>query len=309
VSEFNQKDQRVNTQINTAIQQFISLTLPAPYLIDEKTLEGIQARVKKLNKLDNINEIIDSLTVILQKTLNKEQTKVYIDSISIVYELLKPVTSDYLQQSDKVLPYASILNKLLIHMADYFAQTDCFSMYGKDISYSDDTNKTLLYPSTRTLRYSALDFIPLAPPKQHVLPLKHLSDFLRTDPLFKDILGSEGLILIERKTKIDKKPIESTGNKILKALSLPMKQMEETTYLGVLYFQIPSHVGRIYLKDRYFISFEHEPKVKLPAQTFSIFYYGFVLDLLYYIHMFQMEASSAHKIKWIRKFRHKNGHN
>jgi hypothetical protein len=305
MSDFDQKDQKVNTQINTAIQQFVSLTLPAPYLLGEKTLEDIQARIKKLHDLKNTDEIINSLSAILQQALNKEQTIAYVNSIATVYELIKPVTLKYLQQSNKVLPYASIIENLLLHMAAYFAQTDCFSMYGKDISYSDSSSEILLYPSIQPLRYTNMrtidSYFPPSPPKQRVLPLKNLSEFLRTDPLFKDILGYEGLVLIERKTIENKKPIESFRNKILKALHLDqdfeflMKQVKETTHPGVLYFQIPSHVGRIYFDNQYFIRFEREPQVKIPAQTFSNFYYGFVLDLLNYIHEVQIEANSAYK--------------
>ncbi|MBV6403122.1 MAG: hypothetical protein CNIPEHKO_03450 [Anaerolineales bacterium] len=298
MSTFNQKNQKVKEQYNVVVQ--LSESLLSVANLDEKALSNIRNlfKVESNKKVDlsQTHDLVNSLVAFLEQEIGKQQTDLYLESIARVNELVLPVISESLNLYHDVLPYASIVDNLLSQMAEYFEQTDCFSIYGHLESYEESYQVSLPDPSSDLLTYNKNKY-PIfvsPPPKRHVLPLENVSNLLKTDLFFKTKIGFD--ILFERRVKEYSKPTEHFFNKLLTALSFePLFKTHEEKSVGVLYCRIPGSLRRIYLFDKYFIRLDYESQSKISVQTYTNLFYGLILDLLNYIYKLKLEADLGQK--------------
>jgi len=299
MSTFDQKNQKVKEQYNIVVQ--LSGSLLSFASLDEKTLSNIRNLSKgESNKkvdLNQSNDLVNSLIAFLEQEIGKQQTDLYLESIARVNELVLPIISESLKVYHDVLPYASIIDSLLSQLAEYFEQTDCFSIYGHWENYEAPHQASSPEPiDLLTYNRNKYPIIILPPPKRHVLPLEHVSKLLKTDPFFESKLGSEGYILFERRVEEYSRPTEHIINKLFNALSFePLYKTHEEKGVGVLYCRIPGSLRRIYLFDKYFIDLDNESKSKISVQTYTNLFYGLILDLLHYVYKLKLEADLGQK--------------
>lgn len=306
MSTFDQKKQKVKEQYNINIFAQLSESLLSVANPDEKTLSNIRNLSKSLSNkkvaFNKTHDLVNSLIAVLEQEIGSQQTDLYLESIAKVNEIVLPIISESLKLYHDVLPYASILDSLLSQLAEYFEQTDCFSIYGHWESYekpyqiSSPISSTDTFPELLTYNKNKYPIIIGPPPKRHVLPLEYVTKLLKTDLFFESKLGSEGYILFERRIEEYSKPTEHFFNKLLSALYLePFYKTHEEKNIGVLYCRIPGSLRQIYLFDKYFIDLDNESKSKISVQTYTNLFYGLILDLLNYIYKLKLEADLGQK--------------